>query len=363
MTGTHAVSDLPVAGKYGLGIRLGRQALLLCLLVLMATVPELQAQSSDDQEDEGPLEAFDHKNWYTLEMVIFSRPLEDASVHANNDPNLEQLRVHQQIKLPALLKTLLPAASNADSPAHLGLLSSLLNSYKYRTIAKSTKPGAIPELDDLLLWLSEIKTSTYDNLAVLQHLETAGQYWPYIEPLFANRPTLRAGLVNSQVSTLLERLADDGAMSIEIPHDLAFRTSTNLRLIDEANKLDASKQYQVLWHKAWHQPLSSRGKGIPLLIQGRHSVIKGTDLPFASLDGIATATLGRFLHVHIQLWSKLPELPELRNQQQGFIEFDAKVRLRSKEYHYLDHPYLGVILLIVPLQPKPDRFSPDRYTF
>lgn len=326
-------------------------------------MPTVHAQQLDIQEAEDLSEVFDHQNWYTLEMVIFSRPLEDASVLMNNDPNLEQLRLRKQINLPALIKTLLPAPIQVDRPQNIGLLNALLNSYQYRTTAKSTQPDATPELDDLLLWINEIKGVGEVSLEVLTKLETAGQYWPYIEPLFAKLPKRLAPTVSSLKPTLPERPQNDDAMLIEIPSDLAFRTSTDLRLLKEANRLSADARYQILWHQAWHQPLSPRGEGIPLLIQGQHSAIAGTDLPFTSLDGLATVELGRFLHVRLQLWTKPPESPVVKNKPTGFIEFSVRARLRSNEYHYLDHPYLGVIMLIVPLEPKHDRLSPQRYSF
>ena len=336
-------------------------------VLAQVTAPASGVEEAEEAENgEDLIDLFDHKNWYTLEMIVFSRPLEDASVTPTDNPQLEQLQLRQRIKLPASLKTLVQGPQQPEAPNHIGLLNALLNSYKYHALAEAVDPGAAPELEDLLLWLDQIKsTHTPQTLPqALEQLKTAGQYWPYIKPLFPNQPEFLIPTTSQQQLAVPAETAEfEEAVSITIPNDLAYRKSSHLRLSKEARKIAADSRYQILWHQAWHQPLSPRDKGMPILIQGVHSSTAGTDLPFLSLDGLLTVELSRFIHARIQLWAKPPELVQSKRVPEGFIEFDTKVRLRSHEYHYLDHPYLGVMLLIVPLEPKPDRFSPQHYSF
>lgn len=193
------------------------------------------------------------------------------------------------------------------------------------------------------------------------------------------------------------------------PTSAAFQLlgSAERRLNTQASKLANSRQYRVLFHEAWRQPLgpASSAKGI-LISAGE---------PFGDhreLEGSITFSLGRFVEAKTKLWLTefeldqgqspgdwplLPTSPLIRtsnletltmgtdlltpenitntedstdNQQaywsdaiqreevlpdaaylpRRIVLLEEDRRLRSGELHYLDHPLMGVLILATPYE-------------
>ena len=147
-----------------------------------------------------------------------------------------------------------------------------------------------------------------------------------------------------------------------------------------------SRDYRVLYHEAWRQPLHEEGNAVSVVItggeeRGRYSELQGTIQLHAS----------RYLHVAASLWLNGDQqvLPELATEPpptplpvdgswefaveldretylgheiseldhaspypyRGAVLLEAQRRMRSGEQHYLDHPLFGVLI-------KAERFSP-----
>lgn len=98
--------------------------------------------------------------------------------------------------------------------------------------------------------------------------------------------------------------------------------------------------YQPLWHQAWVQPPGDRdGVLLPLLA----ALGQGNAAP--GLAGALSLTRGRFLHLGLELeWQPGPELEAVMSQRR---------RIRSGEEHYFDHPRLGALALVTPLDYSP----------
>lgn len=98
--------------------------------------------------------------------------------------------------------------------------------------------------------------------------------------------------------------------------------------------------YQPLWHQAWIQPPGDReGVVLPLLA----ALGQGRATP--GLDGTISLTRGRFLHLGLDLrWQPGPALE---------AEMTQRRRIRSGEEHYFDHPRLGVLALVQPVDYSP----------
>ncbi|NGP52801.1 CsiV family protein [Thioalkalivibrio sp. XN8] len=98
--------------------------------------------------------------------------------------------------------------------------------------------------------------------------------------------------------------------------------------------------YQPLWHQAWIQPPGDReGVVLPLLA----ALGQGRATP--GLDGTVSLTRGRFLHLGLDLqWQPGPSLE---------AEMTQRRRIRSGEEHYFDHPRLGVLALVQPVDYSP----------
>lgn len=160
----------------------------------------------------------------------------------------------------------------------------------------------------------------------------------------------------------------------------------SLLLGAEARALTRTGRYRVILHRAWVQPVPERGAGVPVLIQAgerfhEHWLVEGT----------IAVTLGRYLHLDVNLWRQSPPPPppieptiELRAEPDGsgdgvppatavhaiaptnpyaagsgtvagttgYMQLNEQRRLRSEELHYLDHPKFGVLVRIDPVPPS-----------
>lgn len=113
------------------------------------------------------------------------------------------------------------------------------------------------------------------------------------------------------------------------------------QLAQTAQRIDAQPGFRVFWHAAWEQP------GLP------EAEAQAVALPWAlrreGLTGRIQVNLARFLHTQVNLHYKQPS-PEDPQASHYWVLNDS-LRMRSEEQHYLDHPMLGVIVRIDPLEP------------
>lgn len=137
-----------------------------------------------------------------------------------------------------------------------------------------------------------------------------------------------------------------------IPMDLAFReVPAGERLLNpEASRLQRSRDYRVLAHKAWRQPFAPNEPGLAQLVYTADLADSG--LPHGELLlGTVRIDLRRFLHAHLDLYYR-PERSfdiddDLIPEHNGtWIQVRQSRRMRSGELHYLDHPRIGAIIRI-----------------
>ena len=96
------------------------------------------------------------------------------------------------------------------------------------------------------------------------------------------------------------------------------------------------RRYPVIAAGSWHQPVPPRGTPQPLLLQ-----VGSMDAERAyPLEGLVSVTLGRYVHFHALLRYRLEDGVALLSEQR---------RMRSDEPHYLDHPALGLLVRVDPL--------------
>ena len=88
----------------------------------------------------------------------------------------------------------------------------------------------------------------------------------------------------------------------------------------------------------WHQALPPRDAPQPLVVQ--------VGLPDAQrrfpLEGWFSVTVGRYVHFRAYLLYRLAD--------GGTAVFNESRRMRSNEVHYLDHPALGILALVRPVE-------------
>ena len=114
-----------------------------------------------------------------------------------------------------------------------------------------------------------------------------------------------------------------------------------------------SGDYAVMHHGRWLQAVPPRDSAAPLLIQ------VGAQSPDATfeLEGSVSVTLGRFLHFAAQVWlrqapadARAAPNPCSNRDTAGYVLLSESRRMRPGELHYLDHPWLGILVLIEPVE-------------
>ena len=138
----------------------------------------------------------------------------------------------------------------------------------------------------------------------------------------------------------------------------------DLSLGSTASRMRRSSDYEILHHGKWLQAVPPRDSAAPLLIQLGAPMRDGA----FELEGSVSVTLGRFLHfaTEVWLWNAPPDrqaavalggVADAAGDARGSIVDDARHmllsesrRMRPRELHYLDHPWLGILVRIEPVE-------------
>ena len=151
-------------------------------------------------------------------------------------------------------------------------------------------------------------------------------------------------------------------------------------LAEARQLLASSERFEVLKHVVWQQPGLAAADAVPVRIHGGQDY--GAQYPermeprlevgedgniveipgperLEQLDGTVRVELGRFLHVYTDLLLRKPVVleqvdPETQQTVQTPALLDIPMRehrrMRSRELHYIDHPLLGVLVQITPVE-------------
>jgi hypothetical protein len=167
--------------------------------------------------------------------------------------------------------------------------------------------------------------------------------------------------------TVLQPAAEGAAGQMQLLPTLA------LQLKREASILAQRRTTRVLFHGAWQQYLDEAGRTGSVFIGGGQQFGEHQEL-----EGFVTFSVAHFLHIDTNLWLSrfsraegaattdapvLPKSPLARNFDAGttpaaynvseiYVLKEAK-NMRSGELHYQDHPRLGVLVLVTPVQAAP----------
>jgi hypothetical protein len=103
--------------------------------------------------------------------------------------------------------------------------------------------------------------------------------------------------------------------------------------------------YRLLWHQAWIQP--------PLAREGPHLVLlaalgQGPATP--GLEGTMSLVAGRFLHLGVDL--------TLSSASGLEAELRQRRRLRPRVQQYFDHPRIGIVAVVTPVEIGADQSIP-----
>lgn len=101
-------------------------------------------------------------------------------------------------------------------------------------------------------------------------------------------------------------------------------------LTDSARRLNKASAYQVLYHRAWQQPIALKADA------------KSVEISNNKVFGRVRLHKGTYLYATVDL-----QLQELTAS--GLPYLQQAQRVRSNKTHYFDHPQLGALLRLTPI--------------
>lgn len=122
---------------------------------------------------------------------------------------------------------------------------------------------------------------------------------------------------------------------IKILQDESLRLSSEIRRIEESN------EYKVLIHTAWRQPGLDKPSSFPVHIATNKQADNDT---ISYIEGDVTLVMSRYLHVSGNLML-------YKESNGGYVPYPISFdrRMRSREKHYIDHPMVGILVLVTPV--------------
>ena len=225
------------------------------------------------------------------------------------------------------------------------------------------------------------------ELIVFQHLSDNGLYtehWP-TDP---GRPSIDDAIRLSLSSELSLEEEDTDQGSEAGLHAFQLLEASHLQLTEAAARLKRSQGYRPLLHIGWRQPgftrSESRAVHIHTSLPNRYRIKSeeaqenqsqvqiigaglentlGLDprlaLPSRVIDGTLRLSRARYLHLDADLLHKR-EVPFDAPIETDLFRMRDSRRMRSREVHYIDHPLIGLLVLVTPYEPlEPDLEGDD----
>ena len=98
-----------------------------------------------------------------------------------------------------------------------------------------------------------------------------------------------------------------------------------------------------LIHLTWRQPVNSRKRARPVYLKSTRNIMDDTPL----MEGLAKISVGRYLHVDLDiLLRSVPDEAEVYPGGFKVHRFTDHRKMRSGEFHYIDHPKMGALIEI-----------------
>jgi hypothetical protein len=293
----------------------------------------------------------DYDNWYQVELLVFK--------HRGGEGISDEIWPLEELSYPDDMVAIGPTSDADIKPDSLSQLQQLLESQQ--TLPANEGPRTAPtflfesqsrhQLNERLLAQSNqaneasIEANEERNADDIQQID---------ETAFAVDDAILEDLLYAKLPTAFRQLP-----------------STEFSLRPIARSLRRSSKFDLLMHQSWLQPINKRPS--PILIQTGDRF----DSAF-ELDGTLAISRTRFLHVNADLWfttftdgydlqprpvnnidpsvaAQYPDLIERAMANASQIPIHAhRLRhsrpMRSSELHYIDHPFFGIVVKIVPFR-------------
>jgi hypothetical protein len=121
--------------------------------------------------------------------------------------------------------------------------------------------------------------------------------------------------------------------------------ATALQMKKEFDRMRAAGEVEPILHTAWLQPGLAREEAVAI-----HLKSEGSNAGW--VDGSMRLVLSRYLHLETNLiYHRAGE--DATQVGRPVYQLVESRRMRSREYHYLDHPLFGVLAVVTPYEPKP----------
>jgi hypothetical protein len=148
-------------------------------------------------------------------------------------------------------------------------------------------------------------------------------------------------------------------------------------LLEQRDLIDESRKYRLLFHRAWRQTMQINGEMETMYIEAPdgHSTAKTGETPLLEtyinetarlpeLEGTLRITIGRYLHVYTDfIFRKNIQVPISTNPFRAVLSNESELgytnqiqsyrvashrRMRSRRFHYIDHPAIGILIQFTP---------------
>ena len=145
-------------------------------------------------------------------------------------------------------------------------------------------------------------------------------------------------------------------------------TPENFKLLKQAQKLVEHHDYNILVHRAWKQEGLDKDQAFSIYIDSKTNIDSnkmGSNDPIeptkviseSHISGDVKLIMSRYLHISTNLiyQSQSPSITDLKHtntDETTFMSYHLvfERRMRSREIHYIDHPFIGMIILAIPFK-------------
>ena len=124
-------------------------------------------------------------------------------------------------------------------------------------------------------------------------------------------------------------------------------------MVAERIRLEKSGQYRILHHAAWQQPVSSPDEALPVrLTNGKTLAQASSEAP--ALDGSVRLSREQFLQLDLELLYHYPaSAPDGDPAASDGLLLQLNRKLRPGDLNYLDHPVIGILAQVTPVEEEP----------
>ena len=122
--------------------------------------------------------------------------------------------------------------------------------------------------------------------------------------------------------------------------------NSSFTMSKQATAISNKSGYTILAHIAWLQPIGSSTNSSPIFISGGNLLSNS----HYQLEGSLRFYKTRFITMKTNLDYTQPNWYQQDDTSTYFQAFNMKqtARMRSKEIHYLDSPYIGLLVKVMP---------------